>query len=77
MTDQERKLAREQQGLSAEVRAFLSGNIDPTEWRNRFYPDKDAKQWPRCTCGGVAVSNASGDITRTCIRCGKIVKAPS
>ena len=31
--------------------------------------------WPKCTCGGVAVTNASGDITRTCIRCGKIVKA--
>lgn len=30
-------------------------------------------KWPRCECGGVAVPNASGDITRTCIRCGKIV----
>jgi hypothetical protein len=33
--------------------------------------------WPRCVCGGVAVSNASGDLTRTCIRCGKIVKRDS
>lgn len=32
-------------------------------------------KWPRCEkCGGVAVSNASGDITRTCIHCGSIVK---
>ena len=30
--------------------------------------------WPRCDCGGIAVTNASGDITRTCIRCGKIVR---
>lgn len=31
-------------------------------------------QWPKCECGGVAAVNASGDITRTCIRCGSIVK---
>ncbi len=30
--------------------------------------------WPLCDCGGIATSNASGDITRTCIRCGKIVR---
>lgn len=32
------------------------------------------KVFPRCKCGGVATTNASGDITRTCIRCGAIVK---
>lgn len=31
-------------------------------------------QWPKCECGGVATSNGSGDITRTCIRCGEIIK---
>lgn len=30
-------------------------------------------KWPKCRCGGVAVYNASGDISRTCIRCGSIV----
>ncbi len=30
--------------------------------------------WPRCECGGVATTNASDDITRTCIRCGGIVQ---
>jgi len=29
--------------------------------------------WPKCRCGGIAVDNASGGITRTCIRCGAIV----
>ena len=29
--------------------------------------------WPRCACGGIAAKNASDDLTRTCIRCGKIV----
>lgn len=33
-----------------------------------------SRPWPRCECGGVAVSNASDDLTRTCIRCGAIVK---
>jgi hypothetical protein len=32
------------------------------------------KTWPKCVCGGIAVDNASGDITRTCIRCGSIIK---
>jgi len=31
-------------------------------------------QWPRCQCGGIAVDNSSGNITRTCIRCGAIVR---
>ncbi len=31
-------------------------------------------RFPPCKCGGVAVGNASGDITRTCIRCGAIVR---
>lgn len=31
-------------------------------------------KWPKCECGGVAVYNASGDISRSCIRCGSIVK---
>ena len=31
-------------------------------------------KWPPCKCGGVAVSNASGELTRTCIRCGAIVR---
>ena len=30
-------------------------------------------RFPRCKCGGVAVANASGDLTRTCIHCGAIV----
>jgi hypothetical protein len=30
--------------------------------------------FPKCECGGIALDNASGDITRTCIRCGRIVK---
>jgi len=34
-------------------------------------------KWPRCKCGGAAVTNASGDLTRTCIRCGKIVRKDS
>ena len=33
-----------------------------------------ARTWPKCRCGGVVVTNASDDITRTCIRCGAIVK---
>lgn len=35
--------------------------------------DRPARVFPRCECGGIATDNASGDITRTCIRCGGIV----
>lgn len=37
-------------------------------------PSNAAHRWPKCQCGGVAVTNASGEITRTCIRCGRIVR---
>jgi hypothetical protein len=33
----------------------------------------DEQRFPKCECGGIGVSNASGDITRTCIRCGAVI----
>lgn len=37
-------------------------------------PEPPAPIWPRCECGGVGTINASGGITRTCIRCGKTIQ---
>lgn len=35
---------------------------------------REVKTWPKCICGGVPVYNASGDLSRTCISCSKIVR---
>lgn len=64
--------------LPVEDRQFveeLRGHTETyTEKRLIDIVDKIVPLWPRCSkCGGVAVTNASGDATRTCIRCGGIV----
>lgn len=57
--------------------AILNGTEAQTEAESdktllQRHMEANAK-FPPCRCGGAAVGNASGDITRTCIRCGAIV----
>jgi len=57
--------------------AELTARNTLSEWRTvRAEPPAvppAQERFPKCMCGGIAVTNASGDITRTCIRCGSVV----